>query len=67
MNFDERIKTIHNIRNLMSKRILNEIIDDEEKHYLFVKRRKEKPPQQGSGYRPQSNRPYKRTSYQKRY
>ena len=66
-DFDERIKTIHNIRNLISKRILNEIIDDEEKHYLFVKRRKPKPPQQGTGYRPQSNRPYKRPSYQKRY
>lgn len=63
-DFDERIKSVHNIKNLIAKRILNEIIDDEEKHYLFVKRRKPKP--KGEGGRPQGNRPYKK-SYQKRY
>ncbi len=42
-DFDERIKSIHNVKTLISKRILNEIIDDEEKHYLFVTRRKPRP------------------------
>lgn len=60
-DFDERIKSIHNVKTLIAKRILNEIIDDEEKHYLFVKRRKPKPQANR-----QSNRPYNR-SYQKRY
>ena len=68
-DFDKRIKSIHNIKSLITKRILNEIIDDEEKHYLFVRRRKPKP--KGDGYRqqgnrPQGNRPYKKP-YQKRY
>ena len=65
-DFDERIKSVHNIKNLISKRILNEIIDDEEKHYLFVKRHKPKS-QQGSGYKQQGNRNYPQSSYKKRY
>ncbi len=63
-DFDEQIKSIHNIKNLIAKRILNEIIDDEEKHYLFVKRRKPKQPSEGG--RPHGNRSYKKP-YQKRF
>lgn len=73
-DFDERIKSIHNVKSLIAKRILNEMIDDEEKHYLFVYRRKPKPT--GDGYRPQGNRPQSdrpqgnrpyTKSYEKRY
>ncbi|MBN2155728.1 MAG: DUF655 domain-containing protein [Candidatus Lokiarchaeota archaeon] len=62
-DFDERIKSVHNIKNSIAKRILNEIIDDEEKHYLFVKRPQIKQDNRQSQERP----PYKKTSYQKRY
>ncbi len=66
-DFDERIKSINNVKNLISKRILNELIDDEAKHYLFVRRRRPKP--KGDGYRPQGNRPpyNKSPSYKKRF
>ena len=66
-DFDKRIKSIHNVKNLIAKRILNELIDDESKHYLFVKRRKPKPKRDDGYRRPQGNRPYKKSSYQKRY
>jgi len=63
-DFDGRIKSLHNISNLISKRILNEIIDDEEKHCLFVKRYK---PKQGNDQPFQEERPFKRQTYQKRF
>jgi putative nucleotide binding protein len=45
-DFDTRVKV--KIKSLIAKRILNEIIDDEQKHYLFVKRRSEAPETQSS-------------------
>jgi len=45
-DFDNRCKM--KVKGLIAKRILNEIIDDEQKHYLFVKRRSEAPESQSS-------------------
>lgn len=67
LDFDERIKSIHNVKNLIAKRILNEMIDDEEKHYLFVKHRKPNSQQGDEHRKPQGNRPNNESSFQKRY
>jgi putative nucleotide binding protein len=66
-DFDERIKSIHDVKSLISKRILNELIDDESKHYLFVKQHKPKPKQENGYNRQQGNRTYNRQPYQKRF
>jgi putative nucleotide binding protein len=67
VDFDERIKSIHNVKTLIAKRILNELIDDESKHYLFVKHRQPQPKQDDGYRRQQGSQPYKKSSYQKRY
>lgn len=66
-DFDERVKSINDISGVLTKRILNEIIDDESSRYLFVKRKIKKPDNR-------QDRPYDRRSrntrsrpYQKRY
>lgn len=44
-DFDNRVSKC-DIKNLIAKRILNEIIDDDSKHYIFVKRKAQQLQQQ---------------------
>jgi putative nucleotide binding protein len=72
-DFDSRVKSINNIKGLLSKRILNEIIDDEAGRYLFVKRRQPRRDNRGSqgSYRSRSRDQRDRYSrggnYQRRF
>jgi len=74
-DFHTRIKSIKSLPTLISKRIINELIDDEERHVIFVKRRQSSSRSAGSksygkksyGYKkssqprqPRSNRPPRR-------
>ncbi|MCP4762667.1 MAG: DUF655 domain-containing protein [archaeon] len=63
-DFQERINSVKSIKNLIAKRILNEIIDDEAKHTVFVKR-KRKPRPQGRG--PSDRRDNYRGGDQRKY
>lgn len=66
-DFDARVKSINDIKGVLTKRILNEIIDDESSRYLFVKRKIKKPDsRQERPYDRRSRNPRSRP-YQKRY
>lgn len=53
-DFNERI-SVNNIKEIFSKRILNEIIDDEFKHYLFATRKRNKGQQKSRSRKSRSN------------